>query len=64
MHIWVAPGAVVEFFPQLHVEEIIEGLAMSESDWHCSGCGILDELLERIERFLKDKFPQPDADGG
>ena len=64
LHIWVAPGPLVEFFPHLREQEIIEALAMSESDWQSSGGEKLDELLDRIERFLKDELPQPDAGGG
>ena len=64
LHIWVAPGPLVEFFPHLDEREIVEALAMSGSDWQCSGGEALDALLDRIERFLKDKLPQTDAGGG
>ena len=64
LHIWVATEAVVEFFPHLHEQKIIEALAMSGSDWQSSDGEALDALLDRIERFLKESVLQPDADGG
>ena len=59
LHIAVILKAFAEFFPHLHEREIVEALA--GSDWESSGSKQLDETLDRIERFLKDKLPQPDS---
>ena len=64
LHIGVGPKQFVEFFPDLDEQEVIDALALAGSDWERVGGADLNELLDRIERFLKDKFPQPDADGG
>ena len=63
LHIWVAPEALVEFFPHLNEHEIIDALALAGSDWESTGGEELDATLDRIGRFLTDKLPQPDADG-
>ena len=63
LHIWVAPEALVEFFPHLDEHEIIDALALDGSDWESTGGKELDATLDRIERFLTDKFPQTDAGG-
>ena len=63
LHIWVAPEALVEFFPHLDEHEIIDALALAGSDWESTGGKELDATLDRIERFLMEKFPQTDGGG-
>ena len=63
LHIWVAPGALVEFFPHLDEHEITHALALAGSDWESTGGKELDATLDRIERFLMEKFPQTDGGG-
>lgn len=66
VHIEVYAEKFVKIFPDLDLDEqeIIEAVALSGGYWESAGGKALDALLDRIERFLTDKFPQPDADGG
>ena len=58
----VGPEAFAEFFDNIDEREAAEAL---HGVGGASASGeALDALLDRIERFLTDKFPQPDADGG
>ena len=61
LHIAVAPKAFAEFFPHLDEQEVVGALALAGSDWESAAGEALDAILDRIECFLKDKFPQPDA---
>lgn len=63
LHFWVAPRALVEFFPHLDEHEIIDALALAGSDWESTGGQELDATLDRIESFLTEKFPQTDGGG-
>ena len=63
LHIGVGPREFVEFFPDLDEREIVEALALSGSDWENAGGKELDATLDRIERFLMEKFPQRDTGG-
>ena len=62
LHLSIGPAQFAEFFPDLDVEETAK--VLGEWEGVPAGGEKLDELLNRIERFLEDKFPQPDADGG
>lgn len=63
LHIAVGPEQFVEFFPDLDEREVVEALALAGSDWESTGGMALDATLDRIERFLTDKFPQTDGGG-
>lgn len=63
LHIGVGPKEFVEFFPDLDEREIVEALALAGSDWESVGGKELDATLDRIERFLMEKFPQTDGGG-
>ena len=64
LYIEVGPKQFVEFFPDLDEQEVAEALAPGGVRWWTAGGKELDELLDRIQRFLTDKFPKPDAGGG
>ena len=61
LHLSIGPEQFAEFFPDINIEETAKVL----DEWEDLPAGgkKLDELLGRIERFLKDKLPQADADG-
>ena len=64
LYIEVGPKQFVEFFPDLDEQEVAEALAPGGVRWWTAGGKELDELLDRIQRFLTDKFPKPDVDSG
>ncbi len=63
LHIGVGPKEFVEFFSDLDEREVVEALALDGSDWESTGGQELDATLDRIERFLTEKFPQTDGGG-
>ncbi len=55
----VGPSAFAEFFDNIEEQEAAE--ALCEVGGASAAGEVLDAILDRIERFLKDKFPQPGA---
>ncbi|MCY4498500.1 MAG: endonuclease NucS [Rhodospirillaceae bacterium] len=61
MLIHVGPKYFAEFFPHVDEREAVD--ALGKLDGACVGGEALDNLLDRIERFLIDKVCQTDASG-
>ena len=63
LHIAIGPKEFVGFFADLDEREVVEAMALSGSDWESAAGRGLDAILDRIKRFLTEKFPQRDTGG-
>ena len=63
LSIWVGPEQFAEFFPHISEKDAIDAIGRYEDGGFLTGKA-LDKRLGEIERFLTEKFQQPDANGG